>query len=168
MTTSFNLDGGIHEIPVANAPGRMWLCGKHYIAPRYEQVRRDTDDALIVCLVQPHELAGRYDDYLAWIRSANGVDALWFPVHDLNVPEFDEALELFERTSTELRDGRNLVVHCAAGIGRAGTTAVCTLMMLGSSADTALATVRHHRPMAGPEAGGQFELVTKLHERLSR
>lgn len=164
---SFNIDGGIHEIPVDSAPGRLWLCGKHYIAPRYEQVRSERDNALIVCLVQAHELSGRYDDYLSWLRANNDGDAYWFPIHDLNVPEFDEALILFERIASELREGRNAVVHCAAGIGRAGTTAVCTLMLLGTPVDRALDTVRRNRPMAGPEAGTQLDLVHKLRSHLS-
>lgn len=165
---SFNIDGGIHEIPVGGAPGRLWLCGKHYIAPRIEQIRRDLDVSLVVCLVEMHELAGRYDDYLTWLRANNGSSAHWFPVHDLNVPEFDEALALSETIAEELRRGRNVVVHCAAGIGRAGTTAVCTLMLLGAEMADALSIVRAHRPMAGPEAGPQLELVQKLRAHLSR
>lgn len=164
--TMFNIDGGIHEIPVHPATGRMWLCGKHYIAPRHEQVRRDHDDALIVCLVEAHELRGRYDDYLDWLREHNGTLARWLPTHDLGVPDFDDALVLFHEIADELRAGRNVVVHCAAGIGRAGTTAVATLMVLGTHHEEALAIVRTHRPMAGPEAGSQLELVQMLQSHL--
>jgi protein-tyrosine phosphatase len=57
-------------------------------------------------------------------------------------------------------------VHCAAGIGRAGTTAVALLMLLGVEIDDALATVRANRPMAGPEVGAQLDLITELAETL--
>lgn len=162
----FNLDGGIHEIPVKDAPGRMWLCGKHYIAPRVDQVRQERDGALIVCLVEAHELRGRYDEYLDWLRANNGEAARWLPTHDLGVPEFNDALALFSDIAHELQAGRNVVVHCAAGIGRAGTTAVATLMILGSQLNDALDIVRQHRPMAGPEAGTQRELVQMLQTHL--
>jgi len=53
-------------------------------------------------------------------------------------------------------------VHCAAGVGRAGTTAVAILLLLGVDVETALTTVRTHRPMAGPEVGSQLDLITEL------
>ena len=65
-----------------------------------------------------------------------------------------------------LQHGETVVVHCAAGIGRAGTTAVALLMLLGADIDAALATVRANRPMAGPEVGSQLDLITALAESL--
>ena len=55
-----------------------------------------------------------------------------------------------------------LLVHCGAGIGRAGTVAVCVLMALGVPAADAQATVAANRPMAGPEVGAQRELIAAL------
>lgn len=59
-----------------------------------------------------------------------------------------------------LDDGEHLLMHCAAGIGRTGTMAVCLLMELGMAQPTAQALVATHRPMAGPEVGAQIDLVT--------
>ena len=58
--------------------------------------------------------------------------------------------------------GDRVVVHCGAGIGRAGTTAAAVLVLLGTPLDDALAHVRAHRPMAGPEVGPQLELLQRL------
>ena len=58
-----------------------------------------------------------------------------------------------------LRGGTDVIVHCSAGRGRAGTTAVCVLMQLGMPAADAMAKVRTERPGAGPEAGPQAALV---------
>ena len=49
--------------------------------------------------------------------------------------------------------GDGLLVHCGAGIGRAGTVAVALLVDMGVPLEDALAHVAAHRPMAGPEAG---------------
>ena len=57
-------------------------------------------------------------------------------------------------------------MHCAAGIGRAGTTAVALLILLGIDIDNALATVRANRPMAGPEVGAQLDVITDLADTL--
>jgi protein-tyrosine phosphatase len=59
-----------------------------------------------------------------------------------------------------------VIVHCAAGIGRSGTTAVAMLVSLAVPLDEALEHVRRHRPAAGPEVGAQLDLVRELHAHL--
>ena len=167
MTHRHN-DGGIHEIPIADVPGRMWLCGKHHIGPDVHGVRTRAGNATVVCLVQRGELTDRYDDYVTWLDENRNGSAIWFPVHDLSAPGVDHAAELFMEIAERLRGGENFVVHCAAGIGRAGTTAVGVLMVLGMDAENAVRHVRKHRPMAGPEAGAQNDLIRDLEAKITR
>ena len=58
-------------------------------------------------------------------------------------------------------------MHCAAGIGRTGTMAVCVLVAFGTPLDEALRIVGEARPMAGPEVGAQRELVEAFAARLA-
>ena len=162
----FNTDGGIHEIPLDATVGRLWLCGKHHIGPDVEAVRARHDIHTVVCLVEEHELAGRYDDYIEWLRAHEGRGALWYPIHDLTYPDIDIAGPFVDTVTGIVRDTGNVLVHCAAGIGRAGTTAVAVLMNLGMWIDDAVAHVRMHRPMAGPETGMQTEFAMQLQERI--
>ena len=74
---------------------------------------------------------------------------------------------LLAQLRRRLDAGEGLIVHCGAGIGRAGTVATCLLMSLGVPRDEALATVALHRPMGGPEVGAQRQLVDELASRLS-
>jgi protein-tyrosine phosphatase len=69
---------------------------------------------------------------------------------------------LLDDLRQRLRDGERLLVHCGAGIGRAGTVATCLLMMMGVARDDALRTVAAHRPTAGPEGGTQRDLIDEL------
>jgi len=164
--TGMNMDGGIHEIPLPGVTGRLWLCGKHYIAPRVDEVVRSLGADRVVCLVHEHELVGHYAEYLQWLRDSSS--AWWFPIHDLSSPDFDEVIALYNAVADEIRAGGTVIAHCAAGRGRAGTLAVGICQILGVPLHEALSHVRRYRPGAGPEAGAQMEAVKYLAEILER
>ena len=150
-------------MPVADSPGELWLCGKHVVgADPHGALGRIGEPATIVCLNQRDELEDRYPDYVAWLRANDGVAALWFPIPDLHAPSLDRLHPLLAEIGERLAGGGHVLVHCGAGIGRAGTVAVCVLMQHGQSRTEALAHVAEHRPMAGPEVGAQRDLVDEL------
>lgn len=160
--TGWNRTGGIHEIPLpGDTPGRLWLCGKHHIGPDVQAVLDHTGARTVVCLTHREELDERYPQYVSWLESG-GDNAIWFPVDDLSAPGFEEAREFVQCLAARLTNGDRMIVHCAAGIGRAGTTAIGILLELGMPLDDARLHVRRHRPMAGPEAGAQVELLEWL------
>jgi hypothetical protein len=153
-------DGGLDAVPVPGLTARLWLCGKHVVGADPEAVvERVGVPVLVVCLTERHELFDRYPDYVAWLDRYEGTRSRWFPIPDLHAPDLDALTTFVDQLAAELRGGRDVVVHCAAGIGRSGTVAVCTLMRLGVAEAEARRTVAHHRPMAGPEVGAQHELV---------
>lgn len=156
------MDGGIDEIPLPGGRGRLWLCGKHVVGPDPEAALERAGAATIVCLNEADELADRYPDYVAWLRRESAERRIWFPVPDLHAPPLAEVLPLLDNLHERLGAGGRLLVHCGAGIGRAGTVATLVLVGLGMGEDEALAHVAAHRPMAGPEAGTQRELVTAV------
>jgi len=165
-SVQWSVDGGRHRVPLTQVPGELWLCGKHHIGSRLHEVLTDLKSPFVVCLTQEHELRDRYDSYVDWLKSKQPTDAMWFPVPDLGAHRLDEMLPMFDTVVDTLHTGRNVIVHCAAGIGRAGTTAVAACMLLGHDAESACALVRSSRPMAGPEAGAQHELIAALEGHL--
>ncbi|MFW2332522.1 protein-tyrosine phosphatase family protein [Ilumatobacter sp.] len=154
-------DGGIDAVPLPpDVPGELLLCGKRAIADgRFAHPSMPW--TTVVCLCQRHELAGRYPGYVDWLDDPES-NSIWWPVHDLGAASVGATLPFIDGLAARLRAGETLLVHCAAGIGRAGTTAVCILVRLGVPIDDALATVRDSRAMAGPEAGAQLMLVREI------
>lgn len=154
-------NGGIDTVPLPDdIPGELMLCGKRAIADgRFAHPSMPW--STVVCLCQRHELADRYPAYVDWLDDPDN-GSIWWPIHDLGAAPVSATLPFVDGLVARLRDGERLLVHCAAGIGRAGTTAVCVLVRLGASVDEALATVRGARSMAGPEAGAQLALVREV------
>jgi protein-tyrosine phosphatase len=151
--------GGVDEIPLsAGTPGRLWLCGKHFIGPNPEAALAYVDGTAVVCLNEPNEL-DRFPHYVEWLRSQPATRVLWWPIPDLYVPDRDAAPQLFEQLRSRLGEGQRLLMHCGAGVGRAGTIAAGILVTMGETPRDAVARVRAHRPMGGPEAGPQTEFL---------
>jgi len=153
-------DGGFDRIPTPAAGGALWLCGKHAIGPDPDAALAEVGGAaVVVCLNETHELIERYPRYVSWLREHDGGAAIWWPIADLHAPPVHEALPFVDDLACRLRRGDDLLVHCGAGIGRAGTIAACILVRLGAPVVDALAIVAANRPMAGPEVGPQRDLV---------
>ncbi len=167
--TDRHRDGGIDEIPLpGGVPGRLWLCGKHVVGPDIEAALGRVSATHVVCLVEHHEIADRYPAYVDWLgRAVPDGRALWFPVPDLDSLSAERMQPLFDHVLGRLSGGDHVIVHCAGGIGRSGTTAVAVLLHLGMALGDALDHVRRHRPMGGPEVGAQLELVQALAARLA-
>ena len=82
--------------------------------------------SVVVVLVEQQEYlvrAGR--DLPAFYRSEN-IDVIHFPILDFQVPDdltaFKQVIELVDRHA---RAGKNISVHCMAGIGRTGIFMAC-------------------------------------------
>jgi protein-tyrosine phosphatase len=161
-------DGGIDEVPLSGQPGKLWLCGKHFIGPDPEAAMARVQASVVVCLTQSHEVADRYPAYLDWLHDHLNERAIWFPIPDLHAPSLQSGIELLTRLDSLVSDGHRLIMHCAAGIGRSGTMAAALLMWGGMDADAAREMVAASRPMAGPEAGAQLEFLTDLQRRIGR
>jgi protein-tyrosine phosphatase len=155
-------NGGVDEIPLPFAPDRLWLAGKHFVGPDPDAALARTGAAAIVCLNELTELEDRYPAYVQWLLANQPDRALWRPIPDMHAPAPAAAAHLLAELHERLEAGDGLLVHCGAGIGRAGTVAAALLVTSGVPLPEALRVVRAHRPMAGPEVGSQLEMLERL------
>jgi hypothetical protein len=154
-------DGGVDRVPLPSDRGQLWLCGKHVVGPDVVEAMEAIGATDVVCLNERSELATRYPEYVAWLDAGRG--AHWHPIPDLHAPSVEDARVLVAQVRGLLDAGATVLMHCGAGIGRAGTMAAAVLMTYGIPVAEAVAIVARHRPMAGPEAGAQRELLEALH-----
>lgn len=79
-----------------------------------------------------------------WIRN---IGYLHVPTPDLTAPDLDRLDEAVGFIHEQILRGRPAMVHCAAGLGRAGTVLACYFVKHhGYSADAAIAMIRERRP----------------------
>jgi hypothetical protein len=152
----------VDEIPLPEGPGRLWLCGKLFVAPDPVGALSACGADVVVCLCERQELDARYPRYVRWLEANAGQAAIWFPIPDLHAPEPGDLVPLLVRLQQLIQAGQGVLLHCGAGIGRAGTVATALLMHMGTGQMPALSIVARARPLAGPEAGAQTNLLNQL------
>lgn len=125
-----------------------------------------TGASTVVCLNEPGELERRNPAYRDWLREHQPEQALWFPIRNFRAESAAATMPFLQMIVDRFEAGEGVVMHCAMGQGRAGTMAVCLLMMLGASRDDALRTVAASRTFAGPAESSQWALVDDVAREL--
>jgi protein-tyrosine phosphatase len=157
----------VDRIPLPRGDGRLWLCALRDVARDPEAMLASTGASTIVCLNERSELERRAPGYVEWLRTHQPGRALWFPIRNFHAESAAATMPFLRMIVDRLEDGQGVVMHCAMGQGRAGTMAVCILMMLGATEDAALQTVASSRVFAGPGESSQWALVDDVARTLA-
>ncbi len=86
-----------------------------------------------------------------------------FPIEDRQVPRDPTAfLRLAQSLSDSLREGRNVVIHCRIGVGRAALVAAGVLVAQGGTVDDAFARIAAARGCPVPDTEDQRRWLQDL------
>jgi len=128
-------------------PGTLWLGsmpGRFESWSAFEAQAQRARLALVVCLTPRDELAELSPAYHAAVVQGT-VPFRWLnlPMPNFGVPEEPAAFRReVQQIAAALRQGDAVLLHCAAGLGRTGSTAACVLKALGVPTEEALQRVR--------------------------
>jgi ADP-ribosyl-[dinitrogen reductase] hydrolase len=112
---------------------------------------RDWGAAAVVTLVEPKELIFLRVERLGEEVLRRKMSWFHLPIADVSIPDKGFELE-WDVAGSELRallrGGRDVLVHCRGGLGRAGTIGARPLVELGMEPAMAIGQVRTARPDA--------------------
>lgn len=157
------------KIGLTFAPGKR--ARSTYQAGRWERDLRMDLDRLVdvhgmrvqVCLLEDHELKHLKIPTLIEDATARGVRVVRLPIPDAGVlPELSPVQAIVDDIITAARAGNNVVIHCAGGLGRAGTIGGCVLARLGKSSDEALEVLISVRSPNCPETEEQRNFIRRF------
>ena len=118
----------------------------------------------VICLQEAFEL-DLLDESLESRRQtveSLGIVFTHEPIEDFNAPTVVQAKRILDIIMHHHQLSQKVLVHCQAGLGRAGTIAACALCQQGFNSQGAIAMVRYIRPGA-IQSQAQEDFVAQFH-----
>ena len=146
----------------ASVPGALFL---HSMPGRYEALSKwktamsRFQIQWLVCLAPLSEIQLKSPDYFNAIQTADlPCEQKIFETPDFGVSEDSNGfLKLAQQIAARLKSGEHILLHCAGGVGRTGTLAVCVLLALGVNQHRACEMI--HETGSRPESEAQRKLI---------
>jgi protein-tyrosine phosphatase len=123
----------------------------------------------VVSFLQINEAKSLGLEYEETELAKNQIEFINFQIKDHNVPQFILPFnQLVKVLSADLDQGKNLALHCYAGIGRTGMLAAAVLINQGESVDSALIKLSKVRGLRVPETLQQISWLHHYEDQISK
>ena len=122
---------------------------------------------VVYALITDQELQDYGVPQLLDAYAENGIKVRQIRVIDGSHASWRETQVLVEAVDEDLRNGRNVMIHCLGGLGRSGTLVANYLTSIGMTSDEAIAQVREARSPRAVETSRQINFINKYANQFS-
>ncbi len=159
-------------LPVPNRswPGKLFVSsrprGGDWLSDETERWRQGGIQTVLSLLTQEEESElGILGESVE--AAKQGMQFISFPIPDRGIPgSSTAAMEMLDEVLNELQRGKNVLVHCRQGIGRAGMVAASLLVLDGTEPRAAIEEVSKARGVPVPETVEQEQWIYRLPARV--
>ena len=134
-----------HEVELfgSQARGRLFLHsmpGRFETIPEFLVAAAEENLSAFLCLVSDEEIREKSPEYLDLLADPGyAKKVLRAPIRDFGVPDDTDSFQgLLDILAASLNAGRNVLIHCAAGVGRTGMAGICRLSELHAGSNRRL------------------------------
>ena len=120
-------DGKISKVYVSGAPGRLCKQGQRNLEDDMRTIMCKNID-VILCLLEWSEFDKlNLLDYPSFVQK-RGILFYHFPIPDMSIPQsLMETNNMVKFVNRETKNGRKILIHCRAGMGRSPLIAACCI-----------------------------------------
>lgn len=150
----------IYQVETIDA-GKLSVMAMPASSEQFAELRRQGVDHVVSLLdVDEQFEVGLADEEVLCIK--NGMRYTSFPITDREVPYRADALALAATLCSDINSGEHVVIHCRAGVGRAGIIASAVLIQAGYSSGEAIHAVSWARGGLVPDTEEQKNWIETL------
>lgn len=140
----------LREIPL-NLPGRIFGSPMPFSIydPEGASLERFKEErvSVVVIMTEEEEYLLRARKDLKSLYREEGMEVIEVPAPDFDVPLKEDLLEAVRKVIDHARAGRNIAIHCHAGLGRTGLfAAILVKKVLGLSGEEAIRWTHKYIP----------------------
>jgi protein-tyrosine phosphatase len=133
--------------------------GGDWLDDEIRNLRRDGIEILVSLLTPPEDEELNLDNEAAACES-EGIEFYKFPIPDRQCPPVTQTFRTFiDELRAQRAQGKNIGVHCRAGIGRSSLTLASILSTEGYTPDDAFDLISEARQFRVPDTKEQIEWV---------
>jgi protein-tyrosine phosphatase len=157
-------------IPNRSWPGKLFVSsrprGGDWLSDEIERWRQGGIQTALSLLTQEEESElGILGESVEAVK--HGMKFISFPIPDRGIPSSSTAaMEMLDEVLNEIQRGKNVLVHCRQGIGRAGMVAASLLVLNGAEPRAAIEEVSRARGVPVPETAEQEQWIYRLPARV--
>ncbi len=168
MLTPIKTKSG-HTLFLGSAPGWPYYSTKAVLQDLDELERRGIKKVFM--FLPDLDLLDNYGDmdFLLDLYAARRIDVERFPIKDFAVPHSFRATRAVIEDIKKATRIENVLIHCAAGLGRTGLVFACLLVSLGKKPKEAIEITRRVRPgtiETAPQVAFIYDFYTNFRRKL--